>query len=342
MNMKKSLIAAAVTSVVAAPIAAQADPMLWGEFVAGISQQNGDTRGDADADSDLSVVLDSANVGIEGEEDLGNGLMFEAGTEIALDGDGADLDSTYGAISGDFGSLLIGFAVDSAFYMHAVEPTDVGEVLGGSMAFFYANSLAPAGTAEATLGDDTADNVIQYGYDGGAFQLTAEAQMQPDEVGEADGETENFDSIGLGATFDAGVVSIGVAHESTSTAADDDAEASQTGFSVSGGVDAFDLSASYVMFDADSDAVDGDPTALDLAASTDFGGGLSGLVGVGMYDNDADSDAGNMTGFHVQLAQSLSERTMVFGQLASMSIDGGDTGEDSDPQEIFVGVSHAF
>ncbi|MEX2576146.1 MAG: porin [Halofilum sp. (in: g-proteobacteria)] len=346
--MKKSLIAAAVASVCAAPMAAQADVNLWGEFIAGVQNDNEDAR-EVEGDGDMYLNLDSSNFGIESSEDLGNGMSVEAGTELAIGGASPELgfDNTYAALSGDFGSLLAGWGVDSAFYLHVLEPTDVGEVLGGYLAFGESGY------------SDAADNALQYGYDGGAFQLTAEVQMQPEDDVElpttpattaAAENTETFDKMALGATFDAGVVTIGVGHELSSVADNTDqtggdapAEPSMTGFSVGGGFGGFDLGASYVMFDTDSDADEGtDPTALDLNASTDFGGGLGGLVGVGMYDADNDDDADNMTGFHVQLSQSLSSNTMVFGQLQSQSIDGGDAGEDTDPQSVFVGVSHAF
>ncbi len=101
MKMKKTLIAAAVASVCAAPIAAQAADVS-GEFIAGIENQNEDARG-VDGDGDTNLALDTAAIGVEGGEDLGNGLRFDAG--VAIEGTGntgsaVEFDSTYGTLSG--------------------------------------------------------------------------------------------------------------------------------------------------------------------------------------------------------------------------------------------------
>ncbi len=338
MKMKKSLIAAAVASVCAAPMAAQAEPNVWGEFIAGVQMDNDDASGEVNNEGETRIDLDSANFGIEGSEDLGNGLTFEGGTELAVGTDATNVttDNTYGALSGDFGSVLLGWAVDSAFYLHVLEPTDIGEVRGGYLAF---------NRAAGNLGfvGDASSETVQYGYDGGAFQLTVEGVMnESGDDNTAGGDNEFIDTMGIGASFAAGPVDIGIGHETNNRAADNVAEPSMTGFSVSGAFGGVNVGASYAMFDSDAAGNPPEPTSFDVAASADLGGGMGILGGVGIYDADTNDDSGNMTGFHVQLSQDLSSRTMVFGQLESRSIDGGNTMADSDPQIVYLGVSHAF
>lgn len=330
MNMKKSLITAAVASVCAAPMAAQAQPTVFGEFIAGFQQQNADARtSNPDDDGEFTIALDSANLGAEGSHELDNGMMVEYGTELAVvdDGENVTTDNTFAALTGDFGSAMLGWGVDSAFYYHVLEATDVGEVLGSYIAF-------------ARLGrSDVASDALQYANDVGVASFTADVQAEP----ETAAAVEDVNRLGLGASFDAGPVTIGIAHESDSVATPVGApEPSLTGVSVSGGVGNFGLGLSYAMLDTDTSGSGAEPTSLDAVATTDFGGGLSGALGVGMFDADTDDDQGNATGFHVQLAQSMSDQTMIFAQLQSESVDGGNAGADLDPQTIFAGISHAF
>lgn len=348
MKMNKTLIAAAVASVCAAPMAAQAE--VFGEFIAGVENLNEDARG-VDGDGDTNVVLDTAAIGAEGGEDLGNGLRVDAGVvfEAAAPtggGDSVEFDSAFGTFSGDFGSLTLGYGIDSVYYMHVYAPVDQG-VIYDTYSFEPSPLSGASGTSLGT-NDDEAERTIQYGYNAGAFTFNAGVEMSDEGNNDPDNDpttpgdkTETADRIGIGASFDAGVVTIGAAHQSSANAASGGAEPSQTGFSVSGDVGPATLAAQYSAYDNDDPNDDSDPTSLDLIGSMDFGGGLGGLVGVGMIDADNDNDADDETRFHAQLTQSLSSRTYVFGQLYSASVDGG-TGDDTDPRALFVGMGHEF
>jgi predicted porin len=131
-KMKKQLIAAAVATAIAVPMAASADVTIYGKLHYSIDSLDYDT----DADGNLAGIgtdvlptgYDGAGVnchncrfGIKGSEDLGNGLSALFQMEFTISGDdlGSDTDisnnrNTFVALAGSWGVFGVG-QVDTPF-----------------------------------------------------------------------------------------------------------------------------------------------------------------------------------------------------------------------------------
>jgi len=114
--MKKNIIALAVASAIAAPVAMADAPVVYGKFNVNVNSVTDNGTGVDDVASRL---------GIKGSEDLGNGLkaVYKAEFSIDLEGKGGLGDrNQYLGLAGGFGTVLIG-QHDSPLKM--VQPTDL-------------------------------------------------------------------------------------------------------------------------------------------------------------------------------------------------------------------------
>ncbi len=118
--MKKQLIAAAVATAIAAPMAASADVTVYGKLHYSITSLDLDANAGVPADTDGDdLAVDGSHVmshdsffGIKGSEDLGNGLSAVFQMEFSISGDdlgGVNNDhNTYVALAGSWGVAGIG------------------------------------------------------------------------------------------------------------------------------------------------------------------------------------------------------------------------------------------
>lgn len=103
----KKLLTLAVAAAFAAPLAASANPIVYGRINVNLVQEDYDSR-DSDA---WDVQNNSSRVGVKGSEDLGNGLsaiyQFEFGVDAS---DSGDLSGrlAYAGITGGFGTFAMG------------------------------------------------------------------------------------------------------------------------------------------------------------------------------------------------------------------------------------------
>ncbi len=146
--MKKNIIALAIASAVAAPIAMADAPVVYG--IANMAIQ-------MDKKADFGTTVDSiaSRVGIKGSEDLGNGLKavykMEFGVNIDGSGDGLSARNQYVGLAGNFGTVLLG-THDTPLKMS--QPKDL-----------FNDGLADNGKVVKVLasgGEVRADNVFAY------------------------------------------------------------------------------------------------------------------------------------------------------------------------------------
>jgi len=104
--MKKNLIALAVASAFAAPVAMADAPVVYG--IANMAVQN-DAAGDSTGTTTDSVA---SRLGIKGSEDLGNGLKaiykMEFGLDLAAEKATLQSRNQYVGLAGGFGTVLMG------------------------------------------------------------------------------------------------------------------------------------------------------------------------------------------------------------------------------------------
>lgn len=153
--MKKNILAIAIASAVAAPVAFADAPTVYGQFNAAIDSVSVDG-----GSNDMDVVSRNSRVGVKGSEDLGNGLkavyQFETTVNVAggnnANGGFGGMRNTFVGVGGGFGTVVMG-RHDSPLRM--IQPNDG-----------FADSAA-AGNNTSTFnggfaGEDRLDEVVAY------------------------------------------------------------------------------------------------------------------------------------------------------------------------------------
>ncbi|WP_127470185.1 porin [Thiomicrorhabdus aquaedulcis] len=120
--MKKNIIALAIASTIAAPVAFADAPTVYGQVNMAVEQVDLDEAGvKSDSKSGTQVNSRASRLGIKGSEDLGNGLKAVYGLEFQVNIDTSDVkDSTenkfnsltarnqFVGLAGGFGTVLMG------------------------------------------------------------------------------------------------------------------------------------------------------------------------------------------------------------------------------------------
>jgi predicted porin len=275
--MKKTIVAAAIAAVVAAP-AAMADVKISGqinqEFIDGF--ESGANAGTLHSGNNADVV-------VSGSEDLGNGMKASFKIHHFYD-DGAGMtqaDQTIG-LSGDFGAVTVG----------RFEP-------------FTVSSITSMMNIDASEDLDLETSLGQARSEGGFRYVTPNMNgMTVGVEGFADGGEagENFATTTIFAQYSNGGLTVKVANEENS----DDANAN-------GDVKVQSIGVAYKMGDIELRVVNTDDdngTAADVA-NTFVGAKYTmgaNTIAVGMNDHDnADSDDKI-----ISLSHSLSKQTSVY------------------------------
>ena len=110
--MKKNLIALAVASAIAAPVAMADAPVVYGQVNMAVEQIDVDKSVTGyKTDSGTQVNSQASRLGVKGSEDLGNGLkaVYKLEFEVQIDG-GTTLKNRnqYVGLAGGFGTVLMG------------------------------------------------------------------------------------------------------------------------------------------------------------------------------------------------------------------------------------------
>ncbi|MBD3771942.1 MAG: porin, partial [Rhodobacterales bacterium] len=159
-NMKKNIIALAIASAIAAPVAMADAPTVYGQINVAIDSLNDHGMLTSDRDS---------RVGVKGSEDLGNGLKavykMEFGVKVgdAFDGnsdatkDGFSGRNAYVGLAGGFGTVLLG-RHDTPFKMSQAKDLFGDSTYGDIGKKTVAGGLGMSGKA----GEVRADNVVAY------------------------------------------------------------------------------------------------------------------------------------------------------------------------------------
>ncbi|CDH46555.1 porin [Candidatus Contendibacter odensensis] len=131
--MKKSILALAVAAALAAPLAAQADTILYGS--ARVSVDYNDEKlglldqvpGATDPDGYWDVVNNDSRLGVLGSEDLGGGLsavyQYEFGVDVTEGGNFESNRPKFVGLKGNFGTVTLG--TQETPYYHVAGVTDI-------------------------------------------------------------------------------------------------------------------------------------------------------------------------------------------------------------------------
>ncbi|MGE4502884.1 MAG: porin [Thiomicrospira sp.] len=151
--MKKNILAIAIASAVATPVAFANAPTVYGQFNMAVEFKNEEGN---------NVVHRNSRVGIKGSEDLGNGLkaVYQAEGTLANSGRNGNWSNTFAfdrntfaGIAGGFGTVVMG-RHDTPLRM--IQPNDgfADSLLGGNNRSAF--------TGLSTSGEDRLDNVLAY------------------------------------------------------------------------------------------------------------------------------------------------------------------------------------
>ena len=196
--MNRKLLALAVTAALAAPMAAQAAPTLYGRLNLSVDMVDKESSGD-DA---WQVNSNASRLGVRGEESLGNGLsaIYQAEWEVA--GDLAGVNDLAGrdrflGLRGNFGTVKLGaYEAPLNTSQGAVDLFD--DMTHGDMANF------------GIVGEQRMDNLIGYESPKIADAISVKVAIQPGE--ETGGEDGLADVISASVAYEAGglYVALGV------------------------------------------------------------------------------------------------------------------------------------
>ena len=285
--MKKStVLALAIAGIVAAPVAS-ADVYVSARL--GVDMKTSDDS----ADESTTFGNNSSRLGWRGETDLGNGLTAFGKVEVGdLSNESTDhfaIRDLHVGLAGDFGKIIVGEKVYTAFYNHVTGPLDPTYWIGGE-GFIQSGRTANALT-------------YQGGSDIFSFEVTVEADGV--DTTSTDGETgisgaQAGGSIALGDNWTIGVAfrdaedsgsptngsvaggsiygNIGDIFLGTSVQADDD----DTGITVHAGFGGF-----FVNFGTlDDDSANADITEIGAGYSASIGENTSWWIEGSAVDND--------------------------------------------------------
>lgn len=161
--MKKSILALAVAAALTAPLAAQADTILYGSARVSVDYIDEDSTDPFDNSNGVwDVTNNSSRLGVLGSEDLGGGLsaiyQYEFGVDVT---DGGNLESNrpkYVGLKGGFGQISLG--TQETPYYHVAGIIDIFNTdrslgstafLGGSFNGFKLNPGNDRDLADGSL-----------------------------------------------------------------------------------------------------------------------------------------------------------------------------------------------
>jgi predicted porin len=325
-NMKKTVIAAAVAAIVAAP-AVFAEATVYGKARVSIDSLDFKAAGGADG---IRVSDRVSRIGVKGSEDLGDGMKaifgMEWGVDLADTGALAARNQFVG-LSGGFGTVLAG-RHDTPYKM-----VGSADLFADTVADSQANTTGIIGRNGF---DNRAANAVAYvspslnGWTILAAGVAGEDYTDP----KANGLT---DAISLGLTGAVGPVKVGLGYETFNKnlgGGTEDKVAIKGDVKYSMGDLALGLTyetsnASYTTSDKD--------TGLLLSAAYSMGNNVLAV----QYGNfDAKADGGDLTRVVVGLVHNFSKNTSAY--VAYMSDDGKAAGDAADVTGITVGLNTAF
>ena len=209
MNFKKTTLALAMAGIVAAPMAAQAaaGDGAYASIRIGlqIKEANGG-EGVAGGTEDTIVDGLGSRFGFKSETDLGNGMTGFGQYEFGVDAEQTSFAGTaantirtrkaYVGVKGDFGSVSVGTNYQT-FYKHVVGPTD--------------NPWWGSGYAMVAY-NGRQTNGLTYAGGAGAISYGVTMIMAPGQASAANGDSETFDQMQFGLSFDAGFGTFGLGY----------------------------------------------------------------------------------------------------------------------------------
>ena len=157
--MKKIALSLAVATALAAPFAAQADTILYGEARLSVDYIDNHVQ---DLDSYWDVIDDGSKLGVKGTEDLGGGLsalyMWEFSVDMTEGGNFGGINQKFAGLKGGFGTLTLG--TQDTPYWKVLNVTDIWNSSKATSAAYLGSATSPETNVNGAL--STLPNNIDY------------------------------------------------------------------------------------------------------------------------------------------------------------------------------------
>ena len=348
--MQKKLIALAVASILAAPLAAQAGVEVYGQARMSLDFSSNNSSVVGDEDSAIAVSSNKSRIGFRGDEDLGGGLkaLWLIEQNIALDTNpsfsgGRD---AYLGLGGNFGTVLLGRI--NTPYKNATQQLDVFANTRGDYNGIIGVINAPTATFNNRFNNSIQYRTPEMGGFKAALAYSVNAVDDELPVTTADGDK---DAYSLSGSWGQGPLFLTAAYESLNavtpvTGGTEDATAWKIGGSFSlGGMTT--LGAMWESADLGSNNADRDAWYIGLAHKMDA---LTLKAAFTMADETGGVADTGATQFSLGAAYALSKATEAYALYTMVGNDssaayrieqvGGVVGQDV--SSFSLGINHTF
>ena len=298
--MNKKIIALAIAAAVAAPMAAQAAPTVYGKINIGIVSFD-----DGGANDGLAIFDEASRLGLKGSSDLGGGLKLIYKMEGTVDMDGGNAFNfnrdTMVGLKGGFGTVSIGR--QNTAYKNATGKYDLFADMYGDI------------TGDGTHGTaDTREQGIKYENKFGGVKLAID--LAPSEAGAPNDEMGNT----IAVNFKAGPVDLAIAlasaGDNNDTGVGTNDSATKIGVQWKGGAN----TVNFIHETFEEDLTGNEQTAMTIQYGMKMGKNMFQLSHT-MAETDPGSSATETTQTSLALVHTMSKSTKVY--VAYSAIDNG-------------------
>ena len=308
--MNKKIIALAVATAFAAPMAAQADAKVYGKINLGVASIDTGATTDVDTDgtvedSYLGIADEASRLGFKGDTDLGGGLKAFIKYEATLDADGQTFsmnrDQIFG-IKGGFGTVRMGRY--NTAYKNAYKGMDI-----------FSDSIGDiTGTGTHGKLDNRHDNMLSYSNKFGAISVGVDMLFSESAASAADdGLALSVKWKGKGMTVSAAMVD-----QDDQDAAGSYDEGMRVGFQMKLGAGKLNV----LYEDIDNAGTSVDPSIITAQYGMNMGKNMIGVSYTMVDGGGTNNDATQMT---VGLHHNFSKSTKVAIAYTTIDNDAGST-----------------
>lgn len=340
--MNRKLLALAVSAALAAPLAAQAAPTVYGQL--NLSVDMVDYEDDFEKVDQWEVNSNSSRIGVKGEEALGNGysavykIEYGVGADdgsagTLTDDNGDDVDSVlssrdvYLGLKGNWGTVKLG-RYDS--------PLKTSQ---GAVDQF--NDMTYTDMANILRGDNRLSNSIGYESPKIADAITAKVTLQPGET--TDGDDGPADAISASVAYEAGAFYAALAVDQGSG---DGAQLDEDTIRLTATytMDALQLGALVQTSEASDGPVDSEEQSFLVSAAYTAGKNVFKGQVIMSTEEDLGAEDEETLMFAVGMDHNFTQTTKAFAQLGLGQVDNvdGADGNDGDLTVLTVGMQTKF
>ncbi|KUJ72648.1 porin [Thiomicrospira sp. WB1] len=340
--MKKNIVALAVASAIAAPVAMADAPTVYGQVNQALEQRSADNfAGDkVEASSGTYVDNRASRLGVKGSSDLGNGMkaVYKVEFSLGMNGGGVGDRNQYVGLAGGFGTVLMGRHDTPTKMIQAKDLFNDARLsdnrrIGGELGAFGRSM------------ENRVNNVLAYVSPsfGGVKLIAATSPSETSVDGDESSISDLYSvAVAYGSKKEGLYLAAGMdsANENTTGVADTEAQHTRVVAQYATG----GLIANAMYQDFGGDAIeDTVREGSNIMANVGYKfGKIMPKVKVSMVDRVNDFE--DSTNYAVGVNYSMGKKTTAYAEFAKTEHIGGNAADGSDAEEsaFSVGLLHKF